>query len=125
MFPIESFKSSLLKFVDILRRVGIPFHLTGGITGAACGEPRLAQDIDIVIENDSSVTHLETLIAELMLQSQNSFGLAREATKAGETFVEKFRSSKTEIELVHEIAKNLCLNMLLIEVIGESDEING
>lgn len=65
MFPIESFKNSLLKLVEILNRQEIPFHLTGGITGVAYGEPRLTQDIDIVIQNATSVAKLENLITEL------------------------------------------------------------
>ena len=65
MFPIESFKNSLLKLVEILNRQEIPFHLTGGIAGVAYGEPRLTQDIDIVIQNATSVAKLESLITEL------------------------------------------------------------
>jgi len=65
MFPIESFKNSLLKFVEILNHQEIPFHLTGGITGVAYGEPRLTQNIDIVIQNAASATNLESLITEL------------------------------------------------------------
>jgi hypothetical protein len=65
MFPIESFKNSLLKFVEILNRQKIQFHLTGGITGVAYGEPRLTQDIDMVIQNAASAANLESLITEL------------------------------------------------------------
>ena len=65
MFPIDSFKNSLLKFVEILRRHEIPYHLTGGITGVAYGEPRLTQDIDIVIENASAINKLDPLLEEL------------------------------------------------------------
>lgn len=65
MFPIESFKNSLLKFVKIVNYQKIPFHLTGGITGVAYGEPRLTQDIDIVIENAASLKKIETLLVEL------------------------------------------------------------
>lgn len=65
MFPIESFKNSLLKIVEILQRQEIPFHLTGGITGVAYGEPRLTQDIDIVIENAKSLAKLDILIVDL------------------------------------------------------------
>ena len=65
MFPIESFKNSLLKLVDILQRQEIPFHLTGGITGIAYGEPRMTQDIDVVVENEATSAGLGQLIAEL------------------------------------------------------------
>ena len=78
MFPIESFKNSLLKFVKILKSHEIPFHLTGGITGVAYGEPRLTQAIDIVIENAASVAKLEFLMAEL---AQSDFVYSSEAIK--------------------------------------------
>lgn len=65
MFPIESFQNTLLKIVNILRQQGIPFHLTGGITGVAYGEPRLTQDIDIVLENRATLNRIETLIEAL------------------------------------------------------------
>lgn len=65
MFPIESFKNSLLKIAAILQRHEIPFHLTGGITGVAYGEPRLTQDIDIVVENAATVAKLDLLMIEL------------------------------------------------------------
>ena len=54
MFPISAFQSTVLKLVAILERNHIPFHLTGGVTGSAYGEPRLTQDIDVVIENAGS-----------------------------------------------------------------------
>ncbi len=41
MFPIESFRKTLLKVVEILQPLQIPFHLTGGVTSVAYGEPRL------------------------------------------------------------------------------------
>ncbi len=65
MFPIESFQNTLLKFVAILQRQKISFHLTGGITGVAYGEPRLTQDIDIVLENKATFDKLNPLIDEL------------------------------------------------------------
>lgn len=65
MFPIESFKNSLLKITEILKRQDISFHLTGGITGVVYGEPRLTQDIDIVIENVAVLAKLESLIVDL------------------------------------------------------------
>lgn len=78
MFPIESFKNSLLKIVEILQRHEIPFHLTGGITGVAYGEPRLTQDIDIVIENGKCLANLSLLIADL---NQSDFVFSADAVE--------------------------------------------
>lgn len=65
MFPIESFRNTLVKFVAILREHKIPFHLTGGVTSATYGEPRFTQDIDIVVENNSIGRRLNSLISAL------------------------------------------------------------
>ena len=78
MFPIESFKNSLLKIAEILQRQEIPFHLTGGITGVAYGEPRLTQDIDIVIDNAKCLANLNLLIAEL---NQSDFVFSADTIK--------------------------------------------
>ena len=83
MFPIDSFKNSLLKITKILQRQEIPFHLTGGITGVAYGEPRLTQDIDIVIQNAKTAAKLDPLISDLD-QSDFVFSVdtVRKAVKA-------------------------------------------
>ncbi len=51
MFPVDAFRATLSKAVGIFRGLGIRFHLTGGIASIYYGEPRLTQDIDIVIDN--------------------------------------------------------------------------
>lgn len=51
MFPLESFQSTLRKVVRIFDTCDIGFHLTGGVTSIAYGEPRMTQDVDIVIDN--------------------------------------------------------------------------
>lgn len=56
MFPPESFRSTLRKLADLLRRHGIRFHLTGGITNIAYGEPRMTQDVDVVLEPQALAT---------------------------------------------------------------------
>ena len=51
MFPTEIFRETLSRLVDILAELKVKFHLTGGITSVAYGEPRMTQDIDIVVDN--------------------------------------------------------------------------
>ncbi len=51
MFPVDAFRATLDKAVRIFRGLGIRFHLTCGIASIYYGEPRLTQDIDIVIDN--------------------------------------------------------------------------
>ena len=151
MFPIESFKNALLKFVEILNRQEIPFHLTGGITGVAYGEPRLTQDIDIVIQNATSVAKLDVYPREMIegelsrsqeLEIFESVRLpiasrldaavskliwsSKGSHKSRRDFRQIFiRSSEAENERVREMANKLGLENLLDEVIAESDEITG
>lgn len=55
MFPVEVFQKTLTKLTLILHRHEIRFHLTGGLTGTAYGEPRMTQDIDIVVKKTSAL----------------------------------------------------------------------
>ena len=52
MLPSEGFRPTLLKLVAVLDRFRIRFHLTGGITSVAYGEPRMTQDLDLVLDRD-------------------------------------------------------------------------
>jgi len=67
MFPVDTFQKTLAKIEAILVRHEIRFHLTGGLTGTAYGEPRMTQDIDLVIDPDQTgrvVDHLVESLAE-------------------------------------------------------------
>ena len=55
MLPIETFRATLGKIIKILQAFQIRFHLTGGVTSIAYSEPRMTQDVDIVIDNDEIV----------------------------------------------------------------------
>lgn len=46
MFPIESFRKTLLKIVEVLQSLEIPFHLTDGVTSVAYGGYDAAADYD-------------------------------------------------------------------------------
>lgn len=65
MFPVDAFRSTLGKAVAIFRKQDIAFHLTGGITSVYYGEPRMTQDIDIVIDNEATSTCLDAFLASL------------------------------------------------------------
>ena len=56
MLPTEGFQPTLSKLVAVLDRFQIRFHLTGGITSVAYGEPRLTQDLDLVLDRDRVLT---------------------------------------------------------------------
>ena len=65
MFPVDAFRSTLGKAVTIFREQNIAFHLTGGITSVYYGEPRMTQDIDIVIDNEATSSCLDAFLASL------------------------------------------------------------
>ena len=62
MFPVEAFQATLGKATEIFQQLGVRFHLTGGITSVLYGEPRMTQDIDMVVENDALAKNLESFI---------------------------------------------------------------
>jgi len=66
MFPVEAFQRTVERFVAILRRHEIPFHITGGSIRSAYGEPRLTQDIDIVVSPEMAKKRLDDLIAAVI-----------------------------------------------------------
>ncbi|MFN9788388.1 MAG: hypothetical protein ACK54R_01520, partial [Pirellulaceae bacterium] len=65
MFPVEAFQKTILRFVAITEAIGLPFHITGGSISSAYGEPRLTQDIDIVVSPDVARIRTDDLINQL------------------------------------------------------------
>ena len=65
MFPIDVFRATLTKAIAILQKHRIQFHLTGGVTSVAYGEPRMTQDIDIVIDNVAAKAQLASFLESL------------------------------------------------------------
>jgi hypothetical protein len=87
MFPVEVFQATLSKLTAILRELDIPFHLTGGLTSTAYGEPRMTQDIDVVIGPSQSRRQIDALVKSV---SESDFMFSedsmRRAVKAGDLF---------------------------------------
>jgi hypothetical protein len=50
VLPTEGFQPTLSKLAAVLERLHIRFHLTGGIATVAYGEPRMTQDVDLVLD---------------------------------------------------------------------------
>ncbi|HSW37990.1 MAG TPA: nucleotidyl transferase AbiEii/AbiGii toxin family protein [Acidobacteriota bacterium] len=65
MYQIETFRSTLEKIIRILRDFQIKFHLTGGVTSIAYSEPRMTQDVDIVVDNAAIAGKLDLFIKSL------------------------------------------------------------
>jgi hypothetical protein len=65
MFSVDTFRKTLEKLISLLKMHEIKFHLTGGVTNIAYGEPRMTQDIDIVVDNQSLKRSLNAFIHSL------------------------------------------------------------
>jgi len=65
MFPIEAFRGTVERFIGILKSLKIRHHLTGGVVSVAWGEPRMTQDIDIVIDRVGATANIERLVSEI------------------------------------------------------------
>jgi hypothetical protein len=63
MHTPDIFRHTVSRFAAILNRHGVRFHLTGGITSIAYGEPRMTQDVDVVVENAALARAMDSFIA--------------------------------------------------------------
>ena len=87
MFPVEIFRRTVEKFVAILAQHQIRFHLTGGITSAAYGEPRMTQDIDFVVDPRGLANHLDDVVdAFIMSDFMFDESTLRSAVREGGMF---------------------------------------
>lgn len=100
MFPVEIFQKTLAKIVTMLRRHEIRFHLTGGLTGTAYGEPRMTQDIDLVVDPDQTARVIEGFLMSLA-ESDFLFeeSAVRQAVREGGMFqlLDKHEALKLDI----------------------------
>ena len=87
MFPVEAFERTIGKFVVIAEAIELPYHLTGGSVSSAYGEPRLTQDIDIVVSPEIAKRRLDRLIDQFA-SSDFLFTetVVRQAVRTGEMF---------------------------------------
>ena len=50
MWPIQDLQDSMERISAILGDLGLKYHFTGGVASSYYGDPRLTQDLDLVIE---------------------------------------------------------------------------
>jgi hypothetical protein len=87
VFPVEAFERTMEKFVAIAESIDLPFHLTGGAISSAYGEPRLTQDIDIVVLPSVVKKRLNDLIVQLTVSDfLFTESVVRQAVQSGELF---------------------------------------
>ncbi len=80
MFPVEAFELTIRKFLAIASAIELPFHLTGGSISSAYGEPRLTQDIDIVVSPEVARNRIDDLVQQL---ASSDFLFTEEAVRNG------------------------------------------
>jgi hypothetical protein len=100
VFPVEAFERSIGKFVAIAEAIELPFHLTGGSISSAYGEPRLTQDIDIVVSPEVAKHRVDDLVDQLALSDfLFTESVVRQAVQTGELFqlLDKSESLKLDI----------------------------
>ncbi len=50
IWPVSDFQDSIERISAILDEFGLQFHFTGGVASSYYGDPRLTQDLDVVIQ---------------------------------------------------------------------------
>jgi hypothetical protein len=87
VLPAEGFRPTLSKLVAVLDRFRIRFHLTGGITSVAYGEPRMTQDLDLVLDRDRVLAVRDEFLSALSPAGFHfSEQTARRAIESGQMF---------------------------------------
>lgn len=80
MFAADIFRDTLARLASVLNRLGIRFHLTGGISAIAYGEPRMTQDVDVVVDPQAMATNLPTFLTTI---SEEGFLVDPETARRG------------------------------------------
>lgn len=87
MYEIDEFRSCLERITAILRQLGIRFCLTGGAAFIAYGDPRMTQDIDLVVDperlKECLPQFLPLLQRERFLSNEDAI---RQAIRSGRQF---------------------------------------
>jgi hypothetical protein len=87
VIPTEGFQPSLTKLAAVLEHLRIRFHLTGGIVSIAYGEPRMTQDVDVVLDRERVLAvQGELLVALAQAGFHFDDGAARDAIGASRMF---------------------------------------
>jgi hypothetical protein len=65
MWPLSDFEDSIQRISAILDELGLRFHFTGGVASSYYGDPRLTQDLDVVIQLAVDRPETRTLLDRL------------------------------------------------------------
>ncbi len=98
MDQLNRLHATLGRLVHALENARIPFHCTGGIVSSLYGEPRLTQDIDVVLRIAGS-PELSRVISELQSDFFVDELAARQALQDRRMFQALDRDSYIKIDL--------------------------
>jgi hypothetical protein len=80
----------LARLVDRLEKAGIPYMVTGSLSGVLHGEPRSSRDVDVVIECDRST------LERFLVLVENDFYVSRD--EAGEALEKRALFNIVDLE---------------------------
>lgn len=87
MFTPDSFFPVLERLLAILDRCGVRYHVSGGFAAIYHAEPRLTQDVDLVVDPEQMKLHLDEFLAAI---SGGAYladaGVIRDAVARGRMF---------------------------------------
>jgi hypothetical protein len=65
VWPVSDFEDTIQRISAILEESGLKFHFTGGVASSFYGDPRLTQDLDIVIQLSVDQPETRALLGRL------------------------------------------------------------
>ncbi len=93
------FDVTLHRIVSALSKVGVRFHLTGGLASSLYGEPRFTQDIDVVVDCAGRGTTASEFIGVLSEEFVVSEEAIVEAIRTGQLFQAIDRETLIKVDL--------------------------
>src|SRR5580704_2307609 len=84
--PVQDLQDSMERIAAILGDLGIKFHFTGGVASSYYGDPRLTQNLDIVIQLAADQSETNALLDRVSAGYLVSQPFARDAIKRNGLF---------------------------------------
>jgi hypothetical protein len=118
VYPIEAFQEAVMTISTVLSKLKIPFHLTGGAAVIAYSEPRLTQDIDIVVEPSVMKDRVSEFLSELRKEGFSATDrVVREAVTAERMFQILHLNSALKVDFYpRELAAGETSRSVLVEL---------
>lgn len=86
MFRAEELAETLVRIDHLLTELGVRHHFTGGIAASFYGEPRLTQDLDVVVDPAALLLAIEPFFSAIESTYLFTPEVIRFAVHSGESF---------------------------------------